>query len=42
VTPTASDLRHDPGEPVPGNILDTARALQAAGFSSRAIGGITV
>jgi uncharacterized SAM-binding protein YcdF (DUF218 family) len=29
----------DPGEPVPGSILNTARALQAAGFSSRAIGG---
>jgi hypothetical protein len=29
----------DPSEPVPENILDAARALQAAGFSSRAIGG---
>ena len=29
----------DPGEPVPENILDAARALQAAGLSSRAIGG---
>jgi uncharacterized SAM-binding protein YcdF (DUF218 family) len=28
-----------PGEPVPEAILDAARALQAAGFSSRAIGG---
>jgi hypothetical protein len=27
----------DPGEPVPGDILDAARALQAAGFNSRAI-----
>lgn len=27
----------DPGEPVPANILDTARALQAAGFNSRAV-----
>jgi hypothetical protein len=27
----------DPGEPVPENILHTARALQAAGFNSRAI-----
>jgi hypothetical protein len=29
----------DPGEPVPENILDAARTLQLAGFSSRAIGG---
>jgi uncharacterized SAM-binding protein YcdF (DUF218 family) len=29
----------DPGEPVPDNTLDAARTLQAAGFSSRAIGG---
>ena len=28
----------DPGEPVPGNVLDTAHALQEAGFSGRAIG----
>ena len=28
----------DPGEPVPGSILDAAHTLQAAGFSSRAIG----
>ena len=27
----------DPGEPVPGNILHSARALQAAGFNSRAV-----
>jgi hypothetical protein len=27
----------DPGEPVPANILEAARALQAAGFSSRAV-----
>jgi uncharacterized SAM-binding protein YcdF (DUF218 family) len=27
----------DPGEPVPTNILNTARTLQTAGFSSRAI-----
>jgi hypothetical protein len=27
----------DPGEPAPENILDAARALQAAGFNSRAI-----
>lgn len=27
----------DPGEPVPGGILDAARALQSAGFSSRAV-----
>jgi hypothetical protein len=29
----------DTGEPVPANILDAARTLQSAGFSSRAIGG---
>jgi hypothetical protein len=28
--------------PIPGNILDTARTLQAAGFSSRAIGRTAV
>jgi hypothetical protein len=28
--------------PIPGNILDTARALQAAGFSGRAIGRTAV
>lgn len=27
----------DPGEPVPDTVLDAARALQAAGFSGRAI-----
>ena len=27
----------DPGEPVPGSILDATHALQAAGFSSRAM-----
>ena len=27
----------DPGEPVPASILETARALQAAGFNSRTI-----
>jgi hypothetical protein len=27
----------DPGEPVPGDILDAARALQAAGFVRRAV-----
>jgi len=27
----------DPGEPVPGDILHSARALQAAGFNSRAV-----
>lgn len=27
----------DPGEPVPAEILDAARALQAAGFNSRAL-----
>lgn len=27
----------DPGEPVPENILNAARALQAAGFNSRAV-----
>ena len=29
----------DPGEPVPADILEAARALQAAGFSSRTING---
>jgi hypothetical protein len=28
----------DPGEPVPGHILEAAHVLQAAGFSSRAVG----
>jgi hypothetical protein len=28
----------DPGEPVPAEVLTAARDLQAAGFSSRAIG----
>ena len=27
----------DPGEPIPGPILDAAHALQAAGFNSRAV-----
>jgi hypothetical protein len=27
----------DPGEPVPENVLDAARALQTSGFSRRAI-----
>jgi hypothetical protein len=27
----------DPGEPIPENVLDTARALQARGFSRRVI-----
>jgi hypothetical protein len=27
----------DPGDPVPGELLDTARALQAAGFNGRAL-----
>lgn len=27
----------DPGEPVPGPVLDAARALQAAGYDSRAV-----
>lgn len=31
----------DPGDPVPENILHAARSLQAAGFSSRAIGKAT-
>jgi hypothetical protein len=31
----------DPGEPVQGNIPNAARDLQAAGFSSRAIGKTT-
>ncbi|HEX6450227.1 MAG TPA: YdcF family protein [Trebonia sp.] len=29
--------RIDPGDPVPANILDAARALQAAGFNGRAL-----
>jgi hypothetical protein len=27
----------DPGDPVPANILDASRALQAAGFNGRAL-----